>query len=386
MDLFFELIQIALEKRDELSHTPTEEEWEKARRIATKQSLLGICSKAVEKLSKEQRPPRALYLRWLSLGMATEQWNEKLLRTYAECRQELNSKLLGACLIKGYSISAYYGPMAPFRQSGDIDIWTWPLNEDGTPDLSMSSRKRRRQIISYALSKSPSSKPVYHNVAYKVEDRVNVELHFTPSWFFSPFTNYRFQRWVNKEVPSQFANTLSLPDGQTLAAVNLQFNMVHALLHIFRHLLGEGIGLRQVVDYYFILKASSRQEREETLRLVKSFKMERFTKGLMWVLNSFLGLEKEYLLCEPDKERGSFIMSEILQAGNFGKFDKRIDRTRHNGKAGMFYKRVKRNMRFFTISPSEVLWCPIWKVWHQIWILFSSPSSTFQYADSRKIQ
>lgn len=383
MDLFLELIQIALEKRDKLSHTPTEEEWEKAEKTATEQSLLGICSKAIDKLEKDQCPPEEAILRWILLGFVSEQWNDNLLRVCTECQRELNSESLGACLIKGYSISRYYGPMAPFRQSGDIDIWTWPLNEDGTPDLSMSSRKRRRQIISYALSKSPSSKPVYHNVAYKVEDRVNVELHFTPSWFFSPFTNYRFQRWVNKEVPSQFANTLNLPDGQTITVANLQFNMIHALLHIFRHLLGEGIGLRQVLDYYFILKASSKQDREEAMRLVKSFKMERFTKGLMWILSTSFGLEEEFLLCEPDKVKGTFILKEIMLAGNFGMYDMRIMRNRQNGKARLFYMRVKRNMRFFSISPSEVLWCPIWKIWHQLWIMSAPTSSTFLPGDSR---
>lgn len=63
-------------------------------------------------------------------------------------------------------------------------------------------------------------------------------------------------------------------------------NLFYLLHHIYRHLFSEGIGLRQVMDYYFALRAISltTDDRRKLLAAVKDFGMERFACGLMWVL------------------------------------------------------------------------------------------------------
>ena len=52
--MLFELIQIALGKRESLSHIPTQEEWNRLYAEAQKQSVVGIAFEGVQELPKEQ--------------------------------------------------------------------------------------------------------------------------------------------------------------------------------------------------------------------------------------------------------------------------------------------------------------------------------------------
>ena len=67
--LFFELLQVAIGNRKELTHTPTAEEWRELYALAQRQTLVGISFRGVELLPEAQRPPKALLMQWY---MATE--------------------------------------------------------------------------------------------------------------------------------------------------------------------------------------------------------------------------------------------------------------------------------------------------------------------------
>ena len=148
------------------------------------------------------------------------------------------------------------------------------------------------------------------------------------------------------------------------------FNSIYMLAHIYQHLFQEGIGLRQLMDYYFVLrqfqKVSKFQEVSEINAVLKEFGLTRLAGAVMWVLKEIFALPEEQMVCKPDEEEGRFLLNEIMQAGNFGKYDKRIER---NGAKGLnlLIKHTKRNMHFLTHYPSETLWSPIWKIWHWVW-------------------
>ena len=106
------------------------------------------------------------------------------------------------------------------------------------------------------------------------------------------------------------------------------FNRVYILSHIYRHLFDEGVGLRQLMDYYYVLRQGfTEAERQETLRMLKQFKMVRFAEAVMWVLQEVFGLEAKYMLTTPNEREGKFLLDEIMMAGNFGHYDPRIIRS-----------------------------------------------------------
>ena len=135
-------------------------------------------------------------------------------------------------------------------------------------------------------------------------------------------------------------------------------------MHIYRHLFAEGIGLRQLLDYYFVLyQGFTAEEREETMRTLSALKMQRFTAAVMWVLQHVFGMEERYLLTTPNEREGRFLLNEIMLAGNFGQHDERLQHGKGESRLHWGLRKVMRNFRFVRSYPSEVLWSPLFKLW-----------------------
>ena len=373
--LFYELLQIAIGNRDRFSQSPTEGEWRELFALAKKQALVGISFRGVEQLSEEQRPPKMLLLQW---GMATERI--KALNTDLDRKALLvanrfldegfpNMVLKGQGIAKLYlingnkektvrrltadespkqNLSSPILDISSYRTSGDIDVWL---------------KGERKDILAYARHHVPKCKPVYHHVDFPVVEGLDIEIHFTPSWMNSPMTNRRLQQFFRSFdfcSPSTIYKDIPSP--------NLAFNRVYILVHIYRHLFSEGIGLRQLLDYYFVLSQGfTEEERAETMRVLRSLRMQRFTGAVMWVLQHVYGMEEHYLLTDPDEREGRFLLSEIMLAGNFGQYDERMHHVQGESAWHWGLRKVKRNFRFVRSYPSEVLWSPLFKVWHYFW-------------------
>ena len=121
------------------------------------------------------------------------------------------------------------------------------------------------------------------------------------------------------------------------------------------------------MDYYFILAQSNKEERAEALATMKSFGLAKFAEAVMYIMRRVFNMDESLLLCEPNKEDGEFLLSEIMRGGNFGHYD---DRNKYVSDEKRFlrgFNNAKRNMRFLRRYPSEVIWMPFWKTWHWCW-------------------
>lgn len=357
MRVFFELIQVALGKRKDLSVLPTDETWKSLFAEARRQTLLGFLFTAVQKLPREQQPCREMALRWFAVAEQIRAHNVKADFAAVKLSEELRRDGFRCVILKGQGNALLY-PDARSRNPGDIDVWI-----DGT----------RRQIVGRLKAAGTKSGAVYHNVAYPAVDGVAVEAHFTPSWMFSPVTNGRLQHWFRQQKEAQFANKVRLPDiDAEISVPTIGFNRIYVLVHIYRHLFGEGIGLRQVLDYYYVLKQGfSEEERLETVRTLARLGMKPFTAAMMYVMQEVFGMEREMMLLPPDNIRGKELLYEILAAGNFGHYDtRRKYRPENTGTVELFVRRTLRNWKFVRNYPSEALWTPFFKLWHFFWRKF----------------
>ena len=392
--LFFELLQVAIGNRKMLTHTPTAEEWSELYTLAQRQTLVGIAFRGIEQLPAAQRPPKALLMQWYMATERIKSLNADLDRKAMMVANRFLEEGFPGLVLKGQGISKLYilrdndneninqpfgreklpsaSTLGVYRTSGDIDIWL---------------HGKRKDILSYVHHHVPDCKPVYHHVDFPVVDGLDIEVHFTPSWMNSPVTNRRLQRFFRESagfnsqtVPlfiegragqSEVEGVTSVARRQSYSEIpspSLAFNRVYILVHIYRHLFHEGIGLRQLMDYYFVLhQGFTEEEREETMRTLRSLKMQRFTAAVMWVLQEVYGMESRYLLTEPNEREGRFLLSEIMLAGNFGQYDERLQHERGEGALHWGLRKIKRNFRFVRSYPSEVLWSPVFKLWHYFW-------------------
>ena len=344
-ELFIELLQISIGTRKCFSRVPNAIEWNAIYAEAEKQAVLGVIMDGIECLPDNQRPPKIMLLQWI--GMV--QMMEQTYNIHCEHAKKLFNSFLVAgfksCLLKGIGNAQYY-PNPQRRQCGDIDIWVEGERED---------------VIGYVRKHGQIGHVDVKHCDWKVFDDMEVEVHFIPTWFYNPLTNKKLQRWVEGQKDIQFKHTSELGIN---TPTNL-FNLVYVLIHIYRHLFDEGVGLRQLVDYYYVLNHSNSEERIEAMTVLSSFRMKRFVGATMYVMQSVFGMDDGYLLSQPLQKEGEFFLNEIMLAGNFGHYD---ERNKHHQSRWMNgFQNVKRNLRFVSRYPQEVCWMPAWKIWHWCW-------------------
>lgn len=354
--LFLSLIKVSVQFSDQLAYVPSSEDWKRLYELAAKHALLGVCFNGVQRLYRVQPEvvanlPVKLKMRWLAVTATIQKRNELMNVRCKELQQQINEAGLSACVLKGQGVATYYTTqdgrtsLANLRQSGDIDMWI-----KGGYDV----------VCNYVQRTHPSSDVSYHRFHYDVFSDTEVELHHRPSMMNNPFHNRKLQRWANEFIPKHFVRVEDLDFDMPTSS----FNKVFLLCHIYRHFVSEGIGLRQLMDYYFVLLNSDTSENKEVMQKLHQIGMQRFTAAVMWMMQHLFGLELDKMLCPPNREEGEYVLREILQAGNFGMFDSRYA---HSGKYAMQWQNIRHSIHLVMHYPSEVLWMPAWLAWHFFW-------------------
>ena len=343
-NLFFELIQVAIGTRICLSHTPSADEWGELYAMAKKQSLVGVCFVGVQKLVDSEKEdycgmPEMLYFTWMGMAAKIQQRNEVVTKQCAELQAKLVADGFDGCVIKGQAYAALYGDLALLRQSGDIDFW---VNAD------------MKKVINYSRVEFDIIEIDYHHVETLVFDDTPVELHYRPSISRNLIRNVRLQKMFEKHKTFDYIDD----DSFCFKAPSPIVNVVIALNHSFWHLMYEGVGLRQMMDLYFVLK-SYKYDKREMLDCINYLHLYKFTSACMWVMINIFGLEEQYCLCEPDEKSGVFLLNEVMNAGNFGRHDDRIDHTPKTSRPAIFLKWMKYSFMKISQYPVEVLWAPI---------------------------
>ncbi len=363
MDLLIELLQVALGNRVCLSRNASNEEWNDLMNTAVKQTIPGVLFDGIEKLPVEQRPERPILLKWYATVERIEKRNDQMDYYTRNVMMRFMMDGFKALILKGQGNARMY-PNPYRRQSGDIDIW---LVVDGkTP------REGRDDVVRYVLGYFPHAQVLYHHTVFFALAKIGIDIepHYMPSWLNNPFKNARLQRWFEEQVPIQFGeprNAISLPNNYgDIYVPTREFNVVFQLLHIYRHLYSDGIGLRQIIDYYYLLV---QEEHTEMPEIIYKLGLDDFAAALMYVLKKMCGIEDKYMLCKPHEKHGEFLLNEIMMAGNFGLYDERNPFNTHESMIHRFYRRQKRNLNFIHFYPSEIIWALYFTVWQRLWRL-----------------
>lgn len=350
--LFFELIQITLGNRVAFSQMPSEKEWAHLYFLAQKHSLLSLLLEGVNSLKGKNvnlAINNSLLLEWIGGGLQAEAYNKVQNQRVKEICQLFKDGGFKGCVLKGQGTALYYDK-PEIRQCGDIDFWV-----DGDRDAVLNFARKKGWKIGHI--------DIKHSDIEIFED-VPVEVHFMPSWMYCPLTNKKLQKYFDGVKKREFS---AFDKDNCFVHTTVDFDLVYSMVHIYRHIFSEGIGLRQLVDYYYILQHSTAEQRCDAYRTLNNLNMGLFVAGIMWILHECFGMNEFYSLCPSNKRHGSFLLSEILQAGNFGHFDDRIIQVSEDKKFQRGFVQLGRNLRFVSYYPSEVLWSPFWKLWHWCW-------------------
>ena len=409
--IFFDFLRFCIGSESKILSSLKEADWTELYRIAQKQCLVGILFDGIKKLPAEHvEMEKELLLRWMAESKMLEKANVRLNDAAIQVTEWFRKKGFSTCILKGQGNALMY-PNPYSRTPGDIDIWV----EGGD-----------KRVISFVRSISPHEKACYHHIEFPSYKGVEVEVHYRPSFLLCFWHDRKLQKYYERVKKEQFSHRVMLGEQGEIVIPTVEFNLIFQLTHIYAHLMNEGIGLRQLLDYYYVLcdfykvyqKSSkitpslftlkegstshpdplSSGAREKTalrcseplrykdggpskvspdcagwdrLGVVqegfKELGLWKFAGAIMYIMQEVFGMPASRLIVPPNEKYGKFVLNEVLEAGNFGKHDERNRFGR--SKLGHNLQRVYRDIRLVRYYPAEALSEPIFRTWHFFWRL-----------------
>lgn len=427
--IFFEFLRFCIGTVQEVPSSLKGADWRVLYAMARKQCLVGVLFDGIKRLPADVGMDKGLLFQWMAQNQTLRKANARLDKAAVEVAEWFGRKGFRTCVLKGQGNALLYPPGME-RTPGDIDLWV-----DGGD----------RKVVSFVRSLSPDEKVCYHHIGFPEYNGVEVEVHFRPSFLFCFRHNRRLQGYYERVMDEQFAHRVKLGEQGDVAVPKAEFNLIFQLTHIFTHLMNEGIGLRQLLDYFFLLKntdfigntdgvsgntngdgfllntdctdntdkvggnadgdgfllntdytdytdkfsgsaekhsgdwgdscssilgSDSSELTDGVDRRLLQDELRRlglweFAGAVMYIMKEVFGLEDNRLIVPPDVKRGRLVLKEVLEAGNFGQYDKR-NWFGHSA-LGHNLQRLYRDMRLVRYFPEEALSEPFFRIWHFFW-------------------
>ena len=236
--IFFDFLRFCIGSAKEIPDSLKEADWKELYAIAQKQCLVGVLFDGIKKLPAEHvGMKKELLLQWMAESQMLEKANVRLNDAAIQVSEWFRKKGFRTCILKGQGNALMY-PNPCSRTPGDIDIWV----EGGD-----------KRVISFVRSISPHEKVCYHHIEFPSYKGVEVEVHYRPSFLLCFWHNRKLQKYYERMKEEQFSHRVMLGEQGEVAIPTVEFNLIFQLTHIYAHLMNEGIGLRQLLDYYFVV-------------------------------------------------------------------------------------------------------------------------------------
>lgn len=368
--IFFDFLRFCIGSAKEIPDSLKDADWQELYRISQQQVLLGVLFHGIKRLPKELAPEQKLLMQWLAMAEMIRKQNIRLFQDSVKVCQNFENEGFANCILKGQGNALLYAD--PYmRTPGDIDIY-----------LSGG----RKKIMKYVNRVCTNQEMRYHHVDFPVM-KTAIEVHFTPSYMFFPIHNSRMQKWFKEMMDLQCSNVVTLLDGYgEITVPTMNFNVIYILSHLYRHVFTEGIGLRQLLDYYFVLVkwhtditnlTDSNKSLPQMTQIntdldalrheLKYLGLWKFAGAVMYVLHETMGLPEEKMIAPINVNEGRFLLAEIMQGGNFGQYDTRLGSKENEGKLHRYLRMSLRNLRFVKHYPTEALSEPLFRTWFALW-------------------
>lgn len=332
-------------------------DWNAFYHFCKRQTLVGVVFEGIQRLPKEAAPNQDLLMTWFGQTQRIHKRNILLNEATVQIYHKIRTEGIRCCILKGQGNALMY-PNPASRTPGDVDVWVNAERDDIRP-----------LACSLVGGNGVVGKESLNHIELSVNG-VAVELHHTPAIMNNPLYNYRLQKWLRRNADLQCSNIVSLPDeAGDIAMPTSAFNAVYQLFHLYHHYFYEGVGLRQIVDYYLVINGLPQMAQMNADFIawkeeLKNLGLWKFAGAVMYVLHKVLDMPENKMIVPMDVKRGNLLLDEILQGGNFGQFN---IRNCYHGAITHNIQRLKRDLRLVRFYPEEALSEPIFRVWHFLW-------------------
>ena len=250
MSELFDFLKYCLGAKSDVNKVIAGIDWQMLYSFAFKQALLGLCFDGIERLGKEHPEElklnpigRELLMTWMGKAQQIRRQNMKVNAEAGKLFSMLREDGFRCCILKGQGNALMY-PNPYSRTPGDIDVWV---------------NASREYLTEYAKCHFKLEDDIRFHHLETTLDGVPVELHFFPGIMNNPIYNARLQKWFKRNADLQCSNVVSLSDGiGKIAIPTTAFNVIYQLCHLYHHFFDEGIGMRQIIDYFLVVNDFSK--------------------------------------------------------------------------------------------------------------------------------
>lgn len=274
-------------------------EWRKVFRMARIQTVTGIVYRGICRLPDYLLPPDEILVRWLAEVDAIERKNKRMDAVLAELYGLFRRNGIQPVLQKGQGVAQFY-EHPRLRVCGDIDFYF--------PDKEEASRAD-------ALVRGAERKPD-GSLCY-TWDGIIVEHHRRLTDLSNPYMQTFVEDYAGRCGYASFC----LPGAEEIG-IKIPAPPVNLLLlnvHLLKHALGRGIGLRQFCDIaraYHCLHAAA--DLDEVGKLYTMAGIWKWSNLLHSFLIDHLALSPACLPYTGRKVSSGILLSKVLREGNFG--------------------------------------------------------------------
>lgn len=291
-------------------------DWEGVEQLAKEQGVLWMLYLGAKKFSNQI--PSECLRSWRSILHSSVLFNDQTNKVQSELLRWMTEENLPAVVLKGTSCSRYY-PYPEARSLGDIDIL---INKE---DFEATDQYLKQH--GYTPAKEEHS---FH-VGYYGKEAV-IEVHFAGTSIPQSICSKRITEEMNLFIEERQNASI---DDMVFPVLSDTHQALMLLLHMERHMLEDGIGLRQLCDWCtFVQGCKSSHWKERTLKLLGECGLLTYAKVLTKTCVKYLGLNcKSVPWCEEiDEHLVDAMIAEVFRGGSMGKAEQ-------EGMSGLFVDR-----------------------------------------------
>lgn len=283
-------------------------EWDALLKTAQRQAVYGLVTDALVHVPQEQQPPRMLKLQHVAMTQQLEQMNRRLERLIKEISDNFSQECPTLVLMKGQSMATRY-PIPHHRACGDVDIYC-------------HSQREMKAIDQWAAGRTSSVDRFYevHHVVYKI-DGLTLENHALLAELRSKRLNKRLKEIVDRV----FKNADSLPlchmDDTSMRELPPNLYALFLLVHMAEHLVEDGLGLRQVVDWAVYFHHDGHLlDRQQFAKDLDAMDLRTLANAFGQVVVDDFGLPESELPfpLKRNNKRHDMLVQAMMEGGNFG--------------------------------------------------------------------
>lgn len=305
----FLLLKSALWRDEQVAMSIHNVDWNVVYRLAKEQCVVGVVADAFRYLREDQCDGDER-LRWLAYVVRLERKNHYLNELVVKLFGKFQSLLFSPVLMKGQAFAANY-PYPLHRQCGDIDV-CFKNRKDCEKAVAWAAK------VDKAAADSSENKRERKHFTFVIDGNV-IELHYYMCLFENSRLHHRLQQIITKEFVNNEPFFTEI-EGEQIETVPPTLSVLHQIIHIGRHLLEAGVGLRQICDFALYLdKYHNMIDKDNLNGYLEELQLMSIAQSLGYIMVNHLGLKEENLPFEENGQYADFILQEIFEGGNFGK-------------------------------------------------------------------